>query len=229
MGNKVIIGVLVVITLILAGAGVTWFKNSTAPKSNTNASTESMSTPEAQASVSSDTRVALKDLFSSSKSQQCTFSDSSSGSSGTVYMSNGKMRGDFSTTSSGQTMLSHMIVENDTSYVWTDASDQGVKLSYEKATQLTSATASAQAGSATMPISLDQKVSYQCSAWSVDPSLLTLPTTVKFNDFSSLIPQIKASGNASGAAAVDTKSAACQACDQLSGSPREQCRKALSC
>ncbi len=228
MGNKVVIGILVIITLILAGAGVTWFKNSASLKTDQPA-LEATTSPAAQASVSSDTRMALKDLFSSSKSQKCTFSDTNSGSSGTIYMSDGKMRGDFTSVSQGQTAMSHMIVQNNTSFVWTDASDQGVKLSYEKVAQLTSASASAQTSGATMPISLDQKVSYECSSWTLDPTLLTLPTTVKFNDFSSLIPQIKASGNASGAATTDIKSDACKACDQLTGSPREQCRKALSC
>lgn len=228
MGNKVVIGILVIITLILAGAGVTWFKNSASLKTDQPA-LEATTSPAAQASVSSDTRMALKDLFSSSKSQKCTFSDTNSGSSGTIYMSDGQMRGDFTSVSQGQTVMSHLIVINNTSYVWTDASDQGVKMSYEKVTQLTSSTASAQTSGTTMPISLDQKVSYECSAWTKDPALLTLPTTVKFNDFSSLIPQIKASGNAGGGANADIKSDACQACDQLSGDPREQCRKALSC
>lgn len=229
MGNRVVIGILVVITLILTGAGFTWFKNNSDQKSTTEAaaSPSASESPAVQASVSSDTRVTLKDLFASSKSQKCSFSDSSTGSTGMIYTSNGKMRGDFTSKANGQMATSHMIVENQVSYVWTDASNQGVKMSYEKVAQLTSATASAQASVTTMPISLDQKVSYQCDAWVVDPVLLTLPTTVKFNDFSSLIPQIKSS--ASGSATTDTKSAACSACDQLSGAPRDQCRKALSC
>jgi uncharacterized membrane protein len=227
MGNRVVIGILVIIALILTGAGFTWFKNNSSTSvDSTPSDQQSAPSPVVTASVNSDTRVALKDLFSSSKSQKCTFSDNNSGSSGVVYMSGGKMRGDFTSKTDGQSVESHMIVENQTSYVWTDASTQGVKMSYEKVTQLTSATASAQAGGSSMPISMDQKVSYQCESWVADPTLLTLPTTVKFNDFSSLIPQIKAS--TSGAAVMDPKSA-CGACDQLSDTQRDQCRKALSC
>jgi hypothetical protein len=228
MGNKVTIGILVVITLILAGAGATWLKNSRSSQS-TPSTMDASSSPVVQEADSVESQMTLKDLFSASKSQKCTFSDSSSGSSGTVYLSDGKMRGDFTSSTQGQTVTSHMIVQANTSYVWTDASDQGVKMSYEKVTQLTSATASAQANGTNMPISLDQKINYQCSAWTLDPAVMTLPTTVKFNDFSSLIPQIKASGSSSGSAKTDIKSDACQACDQLSGSAHEQCRKALSC
>jgi hypothetical protein len=229
MGNKVTIGILIVITLILSGAGFTWFKNNSQTSSSPLPSPLLQSSVSPSASAESDTRVTLKDLFASSKNQKCTFSDSSSGSSGTVYITGNKMRGDFSSTVHGQTVISHMIVDNQISYVWSDASTQGVKLSYEKIEQLTTATASAQSSGSKMPISLDQKVSYQCEAWISDPAVLSLPSTVKFIDFSSLIPQIKASGSASGAATIDSKSAACQACDQLTGATRDQCRKALSC
>jgi hypothetical protein len=229
MGNKVTIGVLVLITLIISGAGFTWFKNNSQTSSAPLPSSVLQSSSNPTPSIESDTRLALKDIFASSKTQKCTFSDTASGSSGTVYISDGKMRGDFTTEVQGQTVTSHMIVDNQISYVWSDASTQGVKLSYEKIEQLTSATASAHAGVTSMPISLDQKVSYQCSAWTADPAVLSLPSTVKFNDFSSLIPQIKASSGDNGSAAPDPKSAACQACDQLTGTTRDQCRKALSC
>jgi hypothetical protein len=229
MGNKVTIGVLVLITLIISGAGFTWFKNNSQTSSAPLPSSVLQSSSNPTPSIESDTRLALKDIFASSKTQKCTFSDTTSGSSGTVYISDGKMRGDFISAIQGQTVTSHMIVDNQISYVWSDASTQGVKLSYEKIEQLTTATASAQSSGNKMPISLDQKVSYQCEAWVSDPAVLSLPSTVKFIDFSSLIPQIKASGSASGAATIDSKSAACQACDQLTGATRDQCRKALSC
>src|SRR3989344_3830565 len=53
----------------------------------------------------------LKDLLSSGVAQKCAFSssDESGSSEGVTYVSSGKVRGDFTTTSSGKETNSHMI------------------------------------------------------------------------------------------------------------------------
>jgi hypothetical protein len=78
-----------------------------------------------------------------------------------------------------------------------------------------------------VPVS-EQKVSYGCVAWTPDQKLLTLPTNIKFSSLSEIMPQIQANESATGSSGLDTK-AACQACDKLPSSAREQCKKALSC
>lgn len=233
MGNRVIVGILVVIALILTGAGATWFKNASQIKSNTvenSPSPDSVLSPSPEATPPTDTRKSIRDLFATSGNQKCTFSDSQNSSSGTIYTSSGKMRGDFQTVSKGQTLISHMIIVDQISYVWTDGVSQGMKLSAGKIGSLTGTASSSGTVAETnsTPINVEQKVSYGCVAWTPDQNLLTLPTNIKFSSLSEIMPQIQANESATGSSGLDTK-AACQACDKLPGSAREQCKKALSC
>jgi hypothetical protein len=233
MGNRVVIGILIVITLILTGAGFTWFKNNSQSKvssTESSPSPETTSSPAVEASVTTDTRKSIRDLFATSGNQKCTFSDSQNSSSGTIYTSSGKMRGDFQTVSKGQTLISHMIIEDQTSYIWTDGVSQGMKLSAGKIGSLTGTASNSGSVAETnsTPINVEQKVSYGCVAWTPDQKLLTLPTNIKFSSLSEIMPQIQANESATGSSGLDTK-AACQACDKLPSSAREQCKKALSC
>ena len=65
------------------------------------------------ASNDTSSQKSLKDLIGLGQTQECTFT--TEGSSGKVYIGGGKMRGDFSTTTEGQTVISLMLVDGQTS------------------------------------------------------------------------------------------------------------------
>lgn len=144
----------------------------------------------------------LKDLISKGVAQSCTFSNEDN--SGTVYISSGKVKEDFETKVDGKTVKSHMIVDGNTSYVWSDGSKNGVKMTFDTA----SASPSAQALTAPM--------NYKCGVWVVDSSIFTLPTEVQFTSFGS--------NPTSG-----SDSSQCSLCDSVTGDSKTRCLTALKC
>src|SRR6185503_11737286 len=127
----------------------------------------------------------LKELLAAGGSQQCSFSstDATSGArtSATVFVTAGHMRGDFTGQAAGGTAASsHMIVDGETSYLWSDGSVQGVKMSFANLDAQASPSGQQQ------PVNLDQKANYSCKTWSPDNSTFALPTGVTFTDLSAL-------------------------------------------
>lgn len=168
----------------------------------------------------------LKELLSFQGSQKCTL-DSQSGladSTGEVYVSHGKMRGDFISNAQGQTVKSHMIINGSTSYIWTDILNQGFKIPLEK---MTVTGANQQQG-----VDLDQSLKYSCAPWIEDATLLTPPIDVQFNDMSSMMNQATSPINptVSNSSTASSLQAQCGACDQASDATvKAQCRAVLGC
>lgn len=166
----------------------------------------------------------LKDLLTAGIAQKCTFSmdQDSAGQSGTTYIASGKLRGDFSSQSEGKTIVTHMIVTGNTSYVWQEGEKEGFKSSFDT-TGSVSATGSG-SDSTTAALDFNKQGDYKCSAWVVDESMFTPPADVKFADFSQLMkPATSANPTQEGG------SSQCSVCDSLSGDDKIQCRTALSC
>ena len=207
MNKKILIVIILVLVLLGGGVGTYLLMGS---KSTTPGSQDQASSSESSAKKS------LKDLIGLGQSQQCSFS-MDEGSSGSVYVASGKMRGDFTTTSDGQTTVSHMLVDGQTSYLWMDGQDTGYKFSIDAADQPEGQ--SGQEGQANMD--LDEKVDYSCKPWSVDSSVFALPQGVEFSDMSQFTSP---SGTQE-----DTNSAQCAACDSAPEDAQAQCRAALGC
>lgn len=156
----------------------------------------------------------LKDLMA--RTQTCEFSDSSIAgvtSSGKVFIDAGKIRGDFTTVANGQTSAGHMIVKDNTTYVWMDGQTTGFKMAFD-------AQANAQAQqSAQQSIDANKKLNYDCDSWNADSSVFNLPSGVTFNSM----------GTVGAGASADVKVMQCNACNSLSGDQKAQCRAALAC
>lgn len=157
----------------------------------------------------------IKDLIASGVSQKCTFTDNTGSSlqESVTYISNKKMRGDFTSTVSGKIVKSHMIVVDTTSYIWTDGDINGFKSTFTDSTQ------SNDSNTNQIPSGIDvnKQGDYKCSAWVVDESYFVPPADVKFTDFSEMFK------NQTGG------SSQCAVCDSLSGDDKNQCQSALNC
>ncbi len=120
----------------------------------------------------------LAELLGRGGDWKCTFGAQGSGftSSGTTYISGGKMRSDFSSQIQQvkQTVDSHMIQDGGFVYVWTSLAQQGFKAK----TTLGTKDATAQFGA--QGVNIDQKYNYNCSAWTVDASMFALPKGITF-------------------------------------------------
>lgn len=200
-----------VVAVIVVAGGIWWWMMS-------GASATQQAAPQSQST-------SLKGLLAMGGSQKCTFTNSTanSESSGTVYVANGQMRGDFTSTSQGKVFQSHMIVKDATSYMWSDAMPQGIKMSFDSM----SSNSSQQSG-----VDPNAQSSYSCSAWSADASLFVTPAGITFQELSAMVPAAGAGngGSTTGSTTVTGSASQCGACDAApNAQAKAQCRLALHC
>ena len=193
-----------------------------------------------QENVQTDGKTSLRTLASSGQNQKCTYSTTSGGhtSEGVMYIAGGKIRGDFKTlgTPAGD-VESHMIIRDDTNYIWSSEASQGIKMSISANAQ---ATADASTKTA---VDYDSNVDYDCDSWLPDNSVFELPTAVTLMDMSTMTNptgttpvQGSVEGNSDAGAvqgsagvSADVKAEQCAACDSIPGAGKAQCRQALQC
>jgi hypothetical protein len=212
--------IITVVAVVLVGGGTAAY---VATRAKTNVAVESSNNATTTADVSAnvDAKKSLKSLLALGQSQFCTFKQTvdNSTSEGTFYVANGKVRGDVVTkTSASADMNSHMIVDGDYMYVWTDSMKQGFKMKITGEAQTQSNT------QANTP-DINQELDYDCKNWTVDSSKFTLPSAsvVTFTEF-------KAGVNANVGGTVQGSATQCAACDQIpAGTNRDMCKKQLSC
>ena len=93
---------------------------------------------------------------------------------GTVYVSDGKMRVDSMAQISGKTYETHMLRMGDGFfYTWSSAMPQGIKISESQAT-------AAPSGSTGNTAAANTQVSYSCKPWVTDSSKFGMPDGVTF-------------------------------------------------
>ncbi len=216
MNKQILIVLGAFIILILVGGGVY-----AAMHASTNMSVKK--TPvmtEAKPTVSTlkMTQGTLKSLLSIELPQKCTYSTDvkPSSVSGTVYVAKGKMRGDFVEGAGENKVNGHMIVENGSSYVWTDMSNQGFKMAINQMEPSVSP-----ANTASQSPDLNQSVHYTCQGWTEDDSLLIPPANIIFSSF------VMPSGAVT---SPNANSSECSACNSVPEGPaRTGCMMQLHC
>lgn len=173
-------------------------------------------------------RSSLKALLTVNDPQKCTFADNTDAgdTSGTVYVANGKMRGDFVATTDAGPMNSHMVVVNNTGYIWSDGMQDGFKISLD-------AMEDAQdTQNQNTAVDLDKEVDYSCENWRADESMFNLPANITFSDMNEMMNSMMNQMNVEMDADADVSGDVnrCAACDQApEGIAREQCLMALGC
>lgn len=195
-------------------------------------SSSSSETAKIQLSQSSSGPKSLTDFLSMKGTLKCTFSDNSNTSSGTVYVSNGEMRGDFQSAMNGTIQHSHMVNDGTYIYYWSDG-QKGYKMSLASVKSETSQISGAPAPSAANPggMNMHQKANYSCGPWAVNGSVFTPPSNVTFTDYSSMM-QGSSSGISAqqGSSSMHGTAAECSECNQApAGAARNQCLSALHC
>lgn len=219
--NKKLGVIIVIIVLLLLGGGA--FVMSHKSTKSTAAQTATTTVNPTETAANKGTLGSLKSLMTSALPQTCTFSTQKQASTnGTIYVSGGKLRGDFTSTNQGQTINGHMLVDSGFSYIWTDLNKQGMKVAITEAQVNTAANSQA--------MDLNQDVSYSCKPWVADESKFTLPTDITFMTFT--MPKAAATTGAttSGASiATGAVTSPCSACDSLPAAAQSVCRTQLHC
>lgn len=127
----------------------------------------------------------MMELFTSGKSIRCTYmyeDDSTGTSEGISYFDGDRMRIDSTVTQNGKTFESHMI--NNQEYMWSwSTSNEGdfafMMPAEEGKTTYDSFNNESPQANASIE-SLNETVTYDCSAWNVDESVFTAPENIKF-------------------------------------------------
>jgi len=122
----------------------------------------------------------IADLMKKKGNYTCTFSIGGGGAAtkGTFYLSNGRMRGDFTSTIArlSMTIQSHMINDGGYAYVWSSMLPEGMKIKVSAEGQ-SNANPSVKSS---VPVDYNQKIDYNCNPWSADASKFALPAGVTF-------------------------------------------------
>ncbi len=215
--NRTVLIAIIILVLLVGGGAFYRMANRSKPTPVNQVGTQTEVSPSTGASGVS-AQQSMKDLLASGQSQQCTFSDET-GNTGTVYVANSKMRGDFNSTVDGKTTASHMIVDQPTAYVWMDGQTDGFKMSLDAVKQPQGSTQS---------VDIDKKVDYTCTSWSTDASIFTLPAGIEFRDMGAFtVPS--GTMQTSGMPATGGTAEQCAACNSLPAASQAQCKAALNC
>lgn len=216
-----------VVLLLFVGGGVYLFA-----RSHKASQTAENTIPQKQTQQMTTGKKSLFDFFSISASEKCTYTDKATNGSGTVYVSGGKMRGDFQTTQN----LTHMINDGKYVYIWTEGQKTGYKMSMDlvkkEIAQATSSLQNSSGSSEERPPSqvanMNRQADYSCGAWSADASKFAVPSDITFADYSAMMQ-----GVMTGTPKQNTMQgnpAACAQCNQVpAGAARNQCLTALKC
>ncbi|GEM_PF-1559752 len=168
------VGIIVGIILVaLIGAGVFGImqmkKNPTPNTTNTTSSAGNESI-----------KSSIQGLLTSGQSKTCKISYPDQAGSGTVYVTDKRMRTDFSMKDAkNMDMTSHMIIDETYAYIWTDSAPQGTKIKIETFKQVP--------GQSTQAADITKQVDMQCSPWTVDNSKITVPSNIQFTDLSTAV------------------------------------------
>ena len=211
---QILIGILV---LIVLGAGAfLMFKNSSkAPVASQNSQTTVAEQKPAGSQKS------INDLLTSGQAQKCTYKDKMAevDVEGTVYVAGGKMRSDYTSKTGGQTIMGHMVVSDNKSYIWMDGQSMGMMMTFDPNKATEAAPTGAQS------VDVNKLIDYNCSGWALDNSVFTPPSNVKFQN----LGEVKTPTSSTGVKTTAAPQNQCAACDYLTGDDKTQCRTALKC
>jgi hypothetical protein len=156
----------------------------------------------------------LRDLLALGKPQQCSFEQTEDEvrTAGTILVADGRMRADFATSADGVEQAGHMIVKDETVFIWLDGQANGMTMALNFAAEDKQDNQG--------PLNFEARnVEYDCRNWRENSFVFNQPANIEFVDLSAML----------GASAESAGDAQCAVCDQLSGSQKDQCRLALQC
>lgn len=167
-GAATIIWLVILAVLVIAGGAYFYMKP---------AGTAVAPEPESAASASGSYTV--EELIARGENVTCTFAfnGGNSETTGTVYVGNGSLRGDYRTEAHGQTFVSHVVVKNNTASIWVDGMTEGFT---------SDVTGQVQTGGGSSAPDINSKLDYTCAGWTVDESMFALPSGVNFRTAASI-------------------------------------------
>lgn len=179
--NTKLLAIAVGVILILGAGGLFLYSQGSKPQTTENNTTT--------ATDNENTGMSLMDLVTSGQSQRCTFATTNEQgtSNGTVYVSGSNVRSDITTNLNDKESEISMIRNGDDNYIWGTDMEEGIKMTISL--EELSANTQVKQYSSFNP---DEKVDFDCAPWTVDATLFTPPSDIKFTDMSALMDSMKA-------------------------------------
>jgi hypothetical protein len=183
MSKQVIIWIIVAAVVVLGGWYL-WSQNSgtISPSPTTTDTTGDTSSADTATAPTGSGTGSLQSIFSRGGNYTCTFSTVStaagtgSNSSGTIYVANGKTRGDFSaSTGSGTPIQVHVIRADGMNYNWVQGQTTGIKNAITTSSAIVPNPSGAGFSEDTLA-----SVSWDCHAWYPDATQFVPPTSITF-------------------------------------------------
>jgi cytoskeletal protein RodZ len=172
--NKVIIGIIGSIVIVLGIYFATAQKGTDSTQDQTN-NTQTQQETGNNTQDTSNAPSSMKELLSADN-QTCTYTDGQN--TGTVYAANGKVRMDMTSVTNGVSINTNAIMDSQTYYSWVDDQPNGFKFHLGQST-------TGSAGS-NQNVDINKEFDYTCSDWNVDVSKFELPAGVTFSDYTTM-------------------------------------------
>lgn len=166
MNNKLIIGgVVAVVVLGALGWYLMGSKSATPEAAGTTTNQPSQTTQKQTGTIAT--------LIGFGQSLKCdvTITDPKAPGAGTIYVSQGKMRGEFNVSSQGKALQAYMINDTQNIYTWTSIMPQGAKMPVSSVSQ---------SKGPSQGYNPETPVEYSCATWTADDSIFTPPSNIEF-------------------------------------------------
>ncbi|MBA3733221.1 hypothetical protein H0W91_02500 [Patescibacteria group bacterium] len=174
-------GILAVVVIVL---GIWWFnsRGHDADEVNNVNTVASSTTSNTTNTTSTLKPTTFKGLLSQNGNFECKYEevDPKFRSTNVIYLSGGKMRGEFRTSTSTGTVANIALYDGRYLYVWREGASTGVRTEPKTISELPSVIP-ADITSAAIFGTSPKNVSWDCHPWSTDASILVKPSYVKFN------------------------------------------------
>jgi hypothetical protein len=190
MNQKTLIGILVAVIVIVLSF---WYFSSMSTNNGIGAATTTSQTavttstpttpakPAVKPVTSTGTPKTFKSIFTQTGNYECTYElvDTNSRSSSVIYISGGKMRGEFRSNTNGVISADLMIYSGGYLYSWREGASVGKKSTINSLSDLPSIIPHNLTSGAIFGTNTDN-VSWDCHPWNTDSKLLLIPSYVKF-------------------------------------------------
>lgn len=214
MNTKII--ALIVVVLLAGGAYVAYNSN----KNKTEVAGQN-ETAQSQTEAKVETG-SFASLIASGTSRKCTYASNKDDvtTSGVIYVSGGKMRGDITAGVTGNTAVTHMMNDGKYTYIWNDNDTFAYKMAFD-ANDVKDIQNSA---TAQQSVDFKQNYDFSCESWDANSTAFELPSGIEFKDLPSMPA---ASAGASAASSADVKAMQQNICAGLSGTAKDECTKMI--
>ncbi len=179
MGLKTIGWIVVALAIIAVG----WWLLASPQGSNmqTGATTSSTDTGASMNSGASASRQTFRSIFAQTGDYQCVYEQvgTSTRSTNTVDIADGKMRGEFRTVAGDKVVNDLMVYDGSYLYTWVEGATTGKRTVLHSIADLPDAIPTDLTSAAIFGTS-QQNVSWDCHPWAKDSSQLMVPTYVTF-------------------------------------------------